>query len=135
MIVGSVIYPISSPGTSRWSWTRIFTGFRTYTMTTKTCKYCWPTPSRSTRTRDRTSLKVPRNLLHVSNQCPELKMRFLRAPVELDDKKRDLGFSAKVHFPVLRISKNISGARRKLILKMRVCELSVPPCRHKENIR
>ena len=45
--------PNSSWGTSRWSWTKIFTGFHTLAKSMKTCKYFGPTPSGSAPTRIR----------------------------------------------------------------------------------
>ena len=43
-------------------------------------------------------ISVRRQLLPVSNGGSKFKLGFLRAQIELGDKKRDLAFSAKTHF-------------------------------------
>ena len=59
----------------------------------------------------------------MTNGEGSFKMTVLRAPDELDDIIADLSVSAKVHFFLHFLSKNISGARRNLILKNTMSEL------------
>ena len=64
-------------------------------------------------------------LLPVSNLALRLFLTYLRAPTELDNIIADLEFSAKVHFFLIFLSKNISGARQNLIFKIDACELNI----------
>ena len=63
-------------------------------------------------------------LLPVSNLGYRLFLTYLRAPTELANIIADLEFSAKVHFFLKFLSKNISGARQNLIFKIDACELN-----------
>ena len=60
-----------------------------------------------------------RLLLPVSKREAGRLATVLRAPKELGDIIADLGFSARVHFFLKFLSKNIPGARRIFIFKIR----------------
>ena len=61
----------------------------------------------------------------MSNVSHNLYLTYLRAPTELANIIADLEFSAKVHFFLIFLSKNISGARQNLIFKIDACELNI----------